>query len=444
MLAITEYIEIKAPTVSDNKTVTFMIACSGKVNKFFSEKSLVFNYDIDINTVDQSVLYIPAVASMIGLAWATGADIYVESLDEKYIEALESIKLVMKRWYPQLACTTKIVTKPVSNNYPVNKWGLLFSGGLDSVTSYIKHRKKDLVLITISGKGKCVPCYQGNYEQNCFLPENRQNVFIKTNVDDVINVPLFNKKFGLYWWMNLSHGIVLTSYCAPVTYLEGIGTLLISSSFTSESNKRWGSHPEIDNKICWANTRVVHDNFELTRQEKIRFLLKNYIKETGNSPQLVVCGKYYLLGSNCMKCEKCNRTIVGLLLEGVDPHKCGFDIDDKILKSVKDALVNSNFVKRTAFIEGEKEVLKREFAVARWKRIQNAIPDTIEHDMYGSKEFFEWFKNFDMMESATKPNRSSMPHLFLDFISDSVEPLNHVFPVKLKEIAKQVRHKFPN
>lgn len=224
-------------------------------------------YDRDISKIDASILRIPAVATMIGAAWIIGADVHVESLDDKYVEGLNQIKHVMKKWYPKLPFTSQLVTETVLNSCPAERFGLVFSGGLDSVTSYIKHRDKNLTLITVSGRGERISPYNRK-ELNSFLPKQTTHNLIETNVEQVLNLQYIDQKFCLNWWINIAHGIVLTSLCAPITCVEGIGTLFISSSFAVESNFVWGSHPLVDNKIRWANTKVVHDSFELNRQKK--------------------------------------------------------------------------------------------------------------------------------------------------------------------------------
>jgi len=151
---IREYIKIEGPKIVDKKTLSFQLICSKRTKKFFSSNRLVFDYDRNVSQVDTSIQRIPAVASVITVAWVTGADVHVKSLDSKYIESLNTVKSVMKKWYPQLPFSTEIIAEEaISNSCPGNKYGLLFSGGLDSVTSYIKHRKKGFTLITVSGKG---------------------------------------------------------------------------------------------------------------------------------------------------------------------------------------------------------------------------------------------------------------------------------------------------
>jgi len=261
---------------------------------------------------------------------------------------------------------------------------------------------------------------------------------IETNVEHVINVVWLNKKSGLDWWMNLAHGIVLTSSCAPLTCVKNISTLFIASTFTSESNFPWRSHPLIDNNLRWASTRVIHDGFEISRQEKIRFLLKKHVEETGKFPDLRVCSRYEILGTNCQRCEKCGRTITGLLLDGIDPNKCGFNINADTVTSIKESLDNAEYFKRMTLVERGEKSFNRLYPVVEWKDIQDHIPETIDDNLYGSKEFFEWLRDFDIMENAKKIKLSQMPRLFLRSFFASLEPLIHLFPNRVQKITNQI------
>ncbi len=152
----------------------------------------------------------------------------------------------------------------------------------------------------------------------------------------------------------------------------------------------WGSHPSIDNNISWANVKVFHDGYELSRQEKIRYVIKNYIRETGSYPLIRVCTKKITNQFNCSKCEKCYRTIIGLLLGGIDPNKCGFNIDSRTFRFIRQKLI-------------KRKIMLGKDEVFMWKDIQEHTPATINHNLNDSKEFFGWFKDFDIVENEKLP-----------------------------------------
>ncbi|MEM2506518.1 MAG: hypothetical protein QXF61_05690, partial [Nitrososphaeria archaeon] len=149
---MSKVIRIGEPKVLKRSLLLSNISCSRNIEKYFWRKSFWVKYDVDITGVDESILNIPVLSNVVTVAWATGADVYVGKLDKSYFEALENVRLVFKRWYPKLPFSTKIyVEKLVSNNFQMKNVGLLFSGGVDSFASYIKHREKKPSLIMIWG-----------------------------------------------------------------------------------------------------------------------------------------------------------------------------------------------------------------------------------------------------------------------------------------------------
>ncbi len=218
--------------------------------------------------------------------------------------------------------------------------------------------------------------------------------FIKTNLHEFIDEGPLNVDFGRYltgsWWGGFHHGIGILGLCAPITVAKHIEALLIAASCTREFKYPWGSHRLIDNKLSWGDVKVVHDCYELSRQEKIRYVLKNYITIGKHYPTLRSCYSRFR-DFNCSTCEKCCRTITGLVLENIDPNKCGFSIDSKFFDFVKANLTKG----RGGLIQDYGEVFV-------WSDIQRHIPKAMSHNLYNSEEFFRWLRDFDVSENAGK------------------------------------------
>jgi hypothetical protein len=179
-----------------------------------------------------------------------------------------------------------------------------------------------------------------------------------------------------------------------------IGTILMGSSERPQDVKYpWGSTSLVDNKLNWADIKITHDCTELTRQEKIKYILKKYIKSKEIYPFLRVCNSITqtsLNDLNCNRCEKCLRTITGLILEDIDPNKCGFKIDNGTFEYVKNCFINGTL----ELVENAGTSLHNQTAISttNWKNIQREIPNEIIHNLHSSKEFFEWFRTFDLTE----------------------------------------------
>ena len=159
-----KYIKIEDLSVHENR-ILVRLSCSKNIQKYFMSHSLYVEYDKNIDEVPDSILQIPAVSGIVTLAWLTGADVYVKELDATYLESLQRIRTVMKDMYPEFPFSEIYVDKIVLNEFNGDGYGLLFSGGLDSVTSYIRHRDKKPSLI------------------HCFVRKKQ----FKTNINHLIN-----------------------------------------------------------------------------------------------------------------------------------------------------------------------------------------------------------------------------------------------------------------
>lgn len=388
--------------ILNNRVLLFKLCYSKEIRKYFSSNLFWVEYDNDIHNVNKSILQIPVVSSLLPLAWAMGADIYVKEIDQTFLESINQIRTIMKKWYPRLSFDTRIhAEKTVSNMFSNKGYGLLFSGGVDSTSSYIRNSDKKPNFIMIWGAD--IPLDNKKFWEKVkktysdfTYQENLKINFIKTNMRNFTNQKLIAAKFTRFlpphynFWGGLQHGISLLGLCAPITITEGIGTLLIASSISRQTMKfPWGSHPLIDNKVSWADVKVFSDSYDLTRREKIRYMIKNFTKS--NERYLTLRSCYHSREDlNCNECEKCSRTIVGLLLANIDPNKCGFNINDSFLDDLKRSFIE----KKVAFLyEGD---------AFTWRDIQRNISEAMDVGQYGCEKFFRWIKNYDLSRNVKK------------------------------------------
>ena len=377
------HIEIESLDINNNK-IFYKIHLPRGIKKFAESDIAFIEYDENISGVEKSILTVPIVSSLIPVAWAFGVDLILREIDATYLHSLEAVKAVFQRWYPQFSFSTRIKTQKISSNkFNGKKIGLLFSGGVDSLTSFIRLREKNPTLFTIFGAD--ISLEKENLEYfvrstiSSFAKKNKVKVhFIRSNIPRLFNEVKLSKKFRLNsWWGSVSHGLILLSLVAPLTH-KGIGKIFIASTHTKDFTYPWGSDPVIDNKIGWADVKVIHDAYEMSRIEKIKYLKKypEYLKF------LRVCYSSYS-NYNCGRCEKCSHLLVSLLLENIPPDLCGFKIDKSTLAYIRNCLEKKQFI----LSESEKFL---------WKDIQRHIPEKISNELVPeSKEFFEWLKHFN-------------------------------------------------
>lgn len=133
----------------------------------------------------------------------------------------------------------------------------------------------------------------------------------------------FAKRNNENWWHGFQHGIGIISHASPLAWLKGISDVYISSSFCAADGEiKCASYPTIDPYVQFAGSRVHHYDFQFSRQEKIERIARISV-EQNIDVELRVCWQS-TGGKNCCQCEKCVRTIYGLLAENVDPVDYGF------------------------------------------------------------------------------------------------------------------------
>ena len=385
-----KFIKISNVTASGNK-LEVKLEFSKEVAKYFFKNHFEVYYDKNIENVDESILTIPAVCATVQIAWATGADLYVDKLDETFLSILPKIRKVFEGYYPKFSSSGDIhVKEPIVNKFNNKQSALFFSSGLDSLDSYKRNKDQNPILITILriDKSNHLIKYHNDIRNlvNNFAKQQGNDVhFIRSQLwnfvsNDIINDRLLCRDFKISnWWEDVSHGFIRLGLLAPLT-VKRIGRVFTASNYKKNYRLPNGSHFLADNDFSWADVEVIYDG-DLTRQEKLQFLKHSphYLKN------LLVCYEpiHSTYPKNCGFCPKCWRTITSLILEGIDPIECNFDIKNNVLDEIKHILNDCKFLFKYRHL---------------FPDIQNYIPDTYNGNevsrKYHAKEFFEWFRNY--------------------------------------------------
>ncbi len=388
------FIKISSVKASGNK-LEVKLEFSKDVGKYFFKNHFQVYYDKNIEGVDESILSIPAVCVTIQIAWATGADLYVEKLDETFLGCLPKIRKVFEEFYPKFSSSGNIhVKEQIVNKFNNKQTALLYTGGLDSTVSYIRNKEKKPILITLLKPSNSNYLKIKKSLKKFASEEGIEIRFIESNVwdiSDTTNNFLLGQEFETKdWWGHVSHGLIICGLSAPLT-TERIRKVLLASSVFEKESIPHGSHFLLWTDFSWADIHTFYDGADLTRQEKIRNVLK------ANQPyqkNLLVCF-CPLEGpnlKNCGNCEKCLRTITGLIMEGIEPNDCNFEVRNTVFEKIKILLKSCQSL----------------FDIEDWLDIQKQIPDRINDDKisrnYHAKEFFEWLKDFKLFGNYKPPN----------------------------------------
>jgi hypothetical protein len=399
-------------TLSGHKLASTVTVPKG-LRKYFNSFRLFAHYNAQLRA-DSSILNIPLVSTILPLAWLTGTDVHVEKLDKKYVEAMNAIKHEFKQMYPRGKFTTNIIVDDLVENKTQSQGAaLLFSGGVDSTYSLIRNIGLKPKLIMFEG----VVGYQldPSYKKHNQLVKQtysdfakRQGLtinFVETNIIGILNDSRITHDFhkilrGTKLWDSLQLPLVLLGLPAPLS-TGRFNRLLIAAdpSPTYDYDKYpYASQPRINEKFAWADLRVIFDGY-VHRFSKTS-LIKEYLET--HEYRLRVCNDPPLDRLNCSICEKCSRTIVPLVLEGIDPNNCGFEVNRSTFDSMRYNLEKTKF-------EG--------WRAPRYKVLQNLIPHEMETNLYGSRDFFMWLRNLNIDSVQKKRNLhkdlfNSLPYPF--------------------------------
>lgn len=371
-------------------------ACE-KFKSLYMKEDFFVEYDkeIHLKTLDETILSIPFVMSVISMVWESGEHYYIHKMDKDLYESLKIIKEVYKVFYPMIKWNGELIADELIENKGEIKddseVGLLFTGGVDSSFTSFSYREKKQLLITYLGT------YEGEFNQKSwgvvkkqcieFAEKygNRRNTFVKSNFREAMNFSLLSKKYSQIdpWQHYCEEGIAFSGLAAPLLYYYKCSKLLISSSRDMSFLYPYGSHPFIDSNINFGSIGVVHHPFDLSRLEKIKCIIKLCNEKIIEKPLFRVCrsGKAF---ENCENCMKCFNTMASLLIENEEPQSFGFS------SSIKDA---RNKVLRA--------VTKFRMRLSNFKRFQDLKKHTreilLKNNKYKviDKEYYNFLENFE-------------------------------------------------
>ncbi|SDJ55806.1 hypothetical protein [Natronorubrum texcoconense] len=392
------------PTV-EGSTIECEITPPRHLRRFFSGEPFRVEYDVDLEGLPTEIATIPALAHVCPVAWANGVDVEVSAVDETFLQSLEEVREVLGRMYPsfieggEIRVGEVVDTRADRSPDEFDDSGLLFSGGIDSVASYVRQREETPTLISIQGWVVGVEQddrWEGAMTHIDTFAADRgldvQNV--RSNMLSCLDMPMLQAHYKRYvdgaWYSSVGHGIGLVALCAPLSHALGLGTIHIASSHTDEFDQPWGSHPSIDDNVRWTYTSGNHDGYVLSRQKKVE-LIADYAETEAETFPIRTC-VHADRGGNCNECEKCYRTMVGMVLAGLDPNRFGYEMDERTFHEVREG-----FERRTFVMD--------DHTVFHWRDIQDHVRYDREFPVDSATEFFQWLETVDIdsiTESATE------------------------------------------
>lgn len=381
-----------------NNIVKISFSISPDLKCFFQDTVLNMDYtingkELNIEAVPAGVMVIPFICNILPIAWLTDSEVILPEIDKDFFESIDSFKQGYIDMYPDCTFKGKVSAKRIIDYSlkDMHKSASFFSAGVDAYGTLARHILEKPDLITIWGADIPYDNSKGwkileNKIKNEAIELELPFIVIHSSFRKMVNESNLTRSFYdiLHdgWWHGAQHGIGLIGHAAPCNYVRGVTTQYIAASFWEGAKLTCASWPTIDNNVRFCGCSTVHDGF-IPRQNKIRTIIEVHHKE--NMPvSLHVCWKT-TTGDNCCVCEKCCRTIMGLLAEGEDPALYGFDTDDDVIK-------NCIFLCKNKF--GYDFI-----TIPYWEQIkQRAVENKQLIQSKGLSKYVDWMESFEFNE----------------------------------------------
>lgn len=379
--------------------VEYHYSVSSGIKKFFTTDCMFIEYEEDMTNVPTSILTIPFVNCMTGLSWLADCVLFVDEIDATYYDSFKDLKVAYNELHRYMDFKGMLVpSKIVENkiNSTNNKGLLLWGGGVDCHTSFIQNKENISHILNIYGWLNKVDennrVDNSDKEQAAHYAEKMgiSALHVRSNFASQFNHQCIDKEFResfrTSYWYGLLHSMAFLSIATPLAWIHGIKDLFIASSFTKgKVGIKCASYITADSEFRFATYgKTIHDGFELSRQDKVKVLV-DYQKQI-NAPYLIQACSFN--DHNCCECEKCFRTIIGLVAENADPRSFGFDIKGSLVEHWK------KIIDRDVALWGpEKENYYYGLSAQRMRE---------NYDSIENKEFVDWFLSLDFSKMKKK------------------------------------------
>jgi hypothetical protein len=397
---------ITTKIIKDN-SVCFHLS-AGFSNKYVRHPLLLsYPQEIDIHSLPPSIVDIPLITNVIPVIWLSGKEYTIAEMDEDLYYSLITIKEFFKRFFYNTAWEGEL--KPdrlVKNILPQtnSKSAALFSGGLDSTTTVLRHFDEDLTLISFNDPHETAVEFAKLHHFNFYTIYMNHRDFLRLTSLDRASIDITK------WFWDTTMSLSWVGAAAPFLYAKGIPQLYIPSGFTWQAfifpdgqTLRQPACPLIDENLSPMGLRVQHDIFTMTRTDKIKFISTFCTERNIPKPQLIVCN-YYARNStsytHCNNCMKCYLTMLDIVAIGQELQDYGFTLSQK------------EFIAQfRSYIETSQ--IRRGGTYVACYDTQNYLKQNIDKLPQTYRPFYDWFISIDLWAMINEPsNRPPRPSPF--------------------------------
>jgi hypothetical protein len=249
--------------------------------------------------------------------------VFESPVSPRLLSALPTIQDIYATWVPALQRVP--VRAPRGDGHaltsaePGPDSASFFTGGLDSLYTYLTHRDQIRSLVFVPDFAAAMSperrAHVTKWLREAAAEFGVRLIEVETNherlLEDWLEIGLRGQPSPTLKKFELAHGAAL----AAVAHLlpASIGRVFVAASFTYNNLEPLGSHPVLDPLWSTEARSIVHDGCAATRVDKARVVATSEIALR----MLQVChnggtGEF----RNCGRCDKCLRTMVNLRVVG--------------------------------------------------------------------------------------------------------------------------------
>lgn len=327
-------------------------------DQFLTEHFFIeYGPEINLEELPYEILSMPIVLNLATVVWFSGEDYYVDSMDKNLYESLKKIKQIIQLVYQKTEWDGNIIPRKIVDLAPqfdyIHKNStdkvLLFSGGLDSTSSFFKHKDEKLHLVTACGQpDMSLGDHNGFADMKVYINNLAQahghtTSFFRSNYHDIFSWKTINNMYPdiTSWRCRTMEAMSWAGVIIPILIAKKCSSFYLASGGTWYYNSIDGGNPFIDSCLNFAGFTTETDQFEMTRFQKVKFVVDTVNQEHYKKPFLKVCTNY----SNkcCKSCFKCLSLMGSLITLGEDIREYGFDTSDSAaISSIMGFLEGSN------------------------------------------------------------------------------------------------------
>lgn len=390
-------------TLIEKNTVCFHL--SADFSRRYVRQSLRLSYpqEIDLKNLPQSIVNIPLITNVIAVIWLSGKTYSIEEMDEDLYFSLIKIKTFFKRFFYNTSWEGELKPERLVKNTPpviYARAAALFTGGLDSTTTALRHFDEHLMLISFNEAHQHAVEFAKTHGFDFYSIYMNYDDFLKLTLLDKVSIDITK------WFWDTSMGLSWVGAAAPFLYAKGIPTLYIPSGLTWQSfmfpdgqTLRQPASPLIDENLSPAGLEVRHDVFTMTRTDKIQFISTFCSSKNISKPRLVVCNNHKRSDTSythCNSCMKCYITMLDILAIGEDIQEYGFTIS-----------AQEFIIRFKAYIETL--TMRRGGTYVACHDTQCYLKQHLEKLPTTYRSFYDWFLSIDLWarvdQASSRPPR---------------------------------------